>query len=588
MDHPSPETSAGRICAVCGDSPAKVHYGVLACFGCKGFFRRAVKDGRNKYICRYDRQCAVNKYERNSCRYCRFRKCLQVGMNPDAVRPDREELKEKGKMKPLLTKKKSVGRTLSGRATDEEEWTRFMTPEQRVLLFQLIKLEAEVQNANEYNYETVADFNLKSLVADRMLAEKNPSTRLSASSVLSGDINLTAIWRVVAVVEWVEGVVRKMEEGRHVVTVEDKTALVEDTFAQLTLFTLAARAALTPHAEPAALHHSLHPCSRVFATEVVRRLISEVVAPLRRLEPSDAEFVLLKAIIALNPDATGICNAASSSLREKRDDLQNLLLKTIKKSRPKNNTQPGSHFGNLLLLIPPLRQLGFELISHLRTKFPRDGSQAPFRRILCDVFNPVYDDLLMQREQERSDAEQSETIRPQQGNPNQLQIECINIQTFKEEPQSIFCAPQPPIIRAPPRFYSPSTLVMGPPSFPSGLHHGFPTPTSTPSSLNASCFHTPPPLYRPSPLSPCVTPLSIHNDFPMSDRPTSLSLPKIPLQLTRSIEEMLKPNGGGASEELNRPLASDWADTVGYSTPIFNRDVVSQFFPEINTSNTNL
>lgn len=50
-----------RQCAVCGDSPAKVHYGVLACFGCKGFFRRAVKDGQNKYVCRYDKKCKVDK-----------------------------------------------------------------------------------------------------------------------------------------------------------------------------------------------------------------------------------------------------------------------------------------------------------------------------------------------------------------------------------------------------------------------------------------------------------------------------------------------------------------------------------------------
>ncbi|CAJ0579633.1 unnamed protein product, partial [Mesorhabditis spiculigera] len=583
---PNPESacsSTGRTCAVCGDSPAKVHYGVLACFGCKGFFRRAVKDGRNKYVCRYDRQCPVNKYERNSCRYCRFRKCLQVGMNPDAVRPDREELKEKCHMRPLLSKKKSVTRTASGRIADEEEWTRFMTPEQRTLLFQMNKLETEVQNANEYSYDTVSDFNLKSLVADRMLAERNSSTRLSTSSAhLNADLGLTAIWRIVGVVEWVEGVVRLTEEGRHIVTVEDKTALVEDTFAQLTLFSLAVRVALSPHSEPVALHHALQPCSRIFAGEAIRRLLSEVVSPLRKLEPSDAEFVLLKGIIVLNPDAAGICNAASSSLRDKRDMLQNLLLKTIKKSRPKNNTQPGSHFGNLLLLLPPLRQLGCELINHLRANFPRSGPATPFKKILCDVFNPVYDDLLLQREQERSDSEQTDG-----GGQNRptLQIECSTSQPLPPTTQPQFCAPQAPAFRPPPHFGGPPSTSPFMSGFPSSISPSFGAQSSSSSLCSpASCFHTPPPLYRPSALSP----FSMSGDLGHPDRPTSLSIPKIPLHLTRSIEEMLKPNGSQQVDELNRPLASDWADTVGYSTPVFNRDVVSQFFPEINATHTSL
>uniref|UniRef100_A0A183VAN5 Nuclear receptor domain-containing protein n=1 Tax=Toxocara canis TaxID=6265 RepID=A0A183VAN5_TOXCA len=78
------------ICSVCHDEASGRHYGVVACFGCKGFFRRTVRAGKN-YVCRYEQKCRIDKAGRNVCRSCRFQKCLQVGMEPDAIRPDRDK-----------------------------------------------------------------------------------------------------------------------------------------------------------------------------------------------------------------------------------------------------------------------------------------------------------------------------------------------------------------------------------------------------------------------------------------------------------------------------------------------------------------
>ncbi|VDO52426.1 unnamed protein product [Onchocerca flexuosa] len=68
--------------SVCRDEASGRHYGVIACFGCKGFFRRTVRAGKN-YVCRYEQKCRIDKAGRNVCRSCRFQKCLQVGMEPD-------------------------------------------------------------------------------------------------------------------------------------------------------------------------------------------------------------------------------------------------------------------------------------------------------------------------------------------------------------------------------------------------------------------------------------------------------------------------------------------------------------------------
>ncbi|KAG8306725.1 hypothetical protein J6590_041334 [Homalodisca vitripennis] len=72
-------------CKVCGDKASGYHYGVTSCEGCKGFFRRSIQK-QIEYRCLRDGKCLVIRLNRNRCQYCRFKKCLQVGMSRDSVR----------------------------------------------------------------------------------------------------------------------------------------------------------------------------------------------------------------------------------------------------------------------------------------------------------------------------------------------------------------------------------------------------------------------------------------------------------------------------------------------------------------------
>ncbi|XDA86700.1 hypothetical protein R6Z07F_016436 [Ovis aries] len=95
--HEEPSNSLMAIeCRVCGDKASGFHYGVHACEGCKGFFRRTI---RLKLI--YDRcdlNCRIHKKSRNKCQYCRFQKCLAVGMSHNAIRFGRMPQAEKEKL----------------------------------------------------------------------------------------------------------------------------------------------------------------------------------------------------------------------------------------------------------------------------------------------------------------------------------------------------------------------------------------------------------------------------------------------------------------------------------------------------------
>ncbi|XP_062314959.1 nuclear receptor subfamily 4 group A member 1 [Osmerus eperlanus] len=53
----------------------------------KGFFKRTVQKN-SKYICLANKDCLIDKRRRNRCQFCRFQKCLGVGMVKEVVRTD--------------------------------------------------------------------------------------------------------------------------------------------------------------------------------------------------------------------------------------------------------------------------------------------------------------------------------------------------------------------------------------------------------------------------------------------------------------------------------------------------------------------
>lgn len=86
------------FCKVCGDIASGFHYGVHACEGCKGFFRRSIQQNIQYKKCLKTESCTIVRINRNRCQQCRFKKCLSVGMSRDAVRFGRIPKREKQRM----------------------------------------------------------------------------------------------------------------------------------------------------------------------------------------------------------------------------------------------------------------------------------------------------------------------------------------------------------------------------------------------------------------------------------------------------------------------------------------------------------
>ncbi|XP_043545391.1 retinoic acid receptor beta isoform X2 [Chiloscyllium plagiosum] len=90
---PIPPPRVYKPCFVCQDKSSGYHYGVSACEGCKGFFRRSIQKNM-VYTCHREKSCVINKVTRNRCQYCRLQKCFEVGMSKESVRNDRNKKKK--------------------------------------------------------------------------------------------------------------------------------------------------------------------------------------------------------------------------------------------------------------------------------------------------------------------------------------------------------------------------------------------------------------------------------------------------------------------------------------------------------------
>ncbi|KAI1293538.1 Vitamin D3 receptor B [Halotydeus destructor] len=82
-----------KICGVCGDRAKSYHFGGISCDSCKAFFRRSVQnDAYKSFHCPYESHCDINISSRKCCQYCRFHKCLSIGMEKSWVMTEEERL----------------------------------------------------------------------------------------------------------------------------------------------------------------------------------------------------------------------------------------------------------------------------------------------------------------------------------------------------------------------------------------------------------------------------------------------------------------------------------------------------------------
>jgi len=306
-----PLSGAKHMCSICGDRASGKHYGVYSCEGCKGFFKRTVRKELT-YACREDKQCLIDKRQRNRCQYCRYNKCMAMGMKREAVQEERQ---------------RSRGDKNGG---DEE-------------------VESSSLGPGDMPVDRI-------LEAERICDKYEREQIISDGDDIQAKFKFAAEKQLTSLVEWAKQIPHFTE-----LCLDDQVALLRGGWNELMIAGFSHRSI--------GIQNGIQLASGVVVTRenahtsgvgaIFDRVLVELVSKMTEMCMDKTELGSLRAIVLFNPDVKGLKDIARvEQLRER----VYASLEEYTRSTHENET---GRFAKLLLRLPALRSIGLKCMEHL-------------------------------------------------------------------------------------------------------------------------------------------------------------------------------------------------------------------------------
>lgn len=316
-----PLSGSKHFCSICGDRASGKHYGVYSCEGCKGFFKRTVRKELT-YACRENRNCIIDKRQRNRCQFCRYMKCLEMGMKREAVQEERNRSSGGGGGGNNSQKDTSGEMEPSGTGIQSE------MPLERIL-----GAENAVDNLFEgrVRHHSGANNDVEETTREKMLHQ---------------------------VIDWAKHIPHFTDLRK-----EDQIKLIRFSWNELMIAGYAYRSLNL--SESGILLGDGLVISREGAHvagvgEIYDRVHVELIGKMKEMRMEKSELGCLRAIVLYNPDARGLDPNVSSQVESYRE----MVYATLEEHCRLTHEKEPSRFAKLLLRLPALRSIGLKCAEH--------------------------------------------------------------------------------------------------------------------------------------------------------------------------------------------------------------------------------
>ncbi|XP_023030338.1 ecdysone-induced protein 78C isoform X2 [Leptinotarsa decemlineata] len=356
-------------CKVCGDKASGYHYGVTSCEGCKGFFRRSIQK-QIEYRCLRDGKCLVIRLNRNRCQYCRFKKCLAVGMSRDSVRYGRVPKRSRERS----TDEPSRVTTSDADQSDSES--------KQLAVYDVILSVSQAHHANcGYTEEHTRNLVRKPIILPPASPESD--NEVASSTAESLELERCWLWQQFAanitpsvqrVVEFAKRVPGFCDLGQ-----DDQLILIKIGFFEIWLCHVAKLTSNTSMMFDDGTTVSRQQLETMYDSEFTSSVI-HFANTFNALALNDTEVGLFSAVVLLTADRPGITDVKSI------EHHQDKLIEALKVQVGRNHASEPQIFSNMLIKLPELRNLGAKHTAHLNW-FRLNWTKLTLPPLFAEIFD---------------------------------------------------------------------------------------------------------------------------------------------------------------------------------------------------------